>query len=181
MSGHSLTLLALLALAPAAGDGEPSRGASEEPSRRSRIGVANYYGVAAGVSRYPSFEQTLHLGLRQRAGRGSRMIGYSLTLSTGGADRYFAGYLASRHHVTAAFYDRPRPRLFATFGGGIALLARLPTTLEVEGRLGILFAQRPDRRVAGVVGGMLRVGWNVRFLEYVPMPQIGAFFGLVLR
>ncbi|MCA9660039.1 MAG: hypothetical protein KC486_16970 [Myxococcales bacterium] len=171
------TLATLLVVAsPAAQTDAPER---SDPGPRLVLG--NYYGAVAGVSPWPSFEQTLMIGASLAPRRAAAAVGYSLSITSGLADRYAIGSLTTRHHVTATFAGGRRERLFATLGGGFAMMLILPTSVEIEGRLGLTFAERADRRVVGVFGGMARLGWNVYHRESAPMPQLGLFLGLLLR
>lgn len=174
-------LLSTLALLLATASPSARRSPAEGPPRRTRLVLGNYYGAVAGVSPRPSFERTLMLGARLAPRHRASALGYSLSLSIGGADRYGIGILTSRHHLTATFTGGRRERLFAALGGGFAMMLTLPTTVEVEGRVGLTFAERADRRVVGVFGGMARLGWDIYHRETVPMPQLGLFIGLLLR
>jgi hypothetical protein len=173
-------------------DLEPERPAAatastaEPPvSERAHFVFANYYGLTVGVSPLPSFDQVLFLGraFASKAPGARRLaLGYSLTLSLGGADRYTSGIIATRHHITAKLYGGRRERLMLAIGGGLALHAIIaPSVAEAEARIGYLFGGRLQRRRAGVIGLSARLGWNFRQREYAPMPQIGAFIGLLLR
>lgn len=146
---------------------------------------ANHYGLSFGVSPFPSFDQTFFFGgaLAAREDGARRLaLGYSLTLSLGYADRYSQGLITTRHHVTANFYGGPRERLFAAIGGGgFFFYGFIPTGLEVEGRLGYVFGRLRERRGVGVVGGVARVGWDIRHREYAPLPQLGIFLGVLVR
>lgn len=167
----------------------PEPAAEPEPSSPVPPGphfvVANYYGVTAGVSPAPSFDQTLFLGrgLRARAPAARRLaLGYSFTLSLGLAERYSVGLATTRHHFTANFHGGRRQRLFTAVGGGFALFAGyIPSVVEVEGRIGYLFGRGLQRRAVGVVGALARVGWDFRHRERAPMPQLGVFVGFLVR
>jgi len=158
---------------------------------------ANHYSLTFGLEEVPSGDIALFFGRALPALAPTRAhrrwaLGYQLTVSVGGADRYALSAFTHRHHLMAVGYSVRRPRLYVTIGGGIAIFAGTPRPLppgawrpsvaEFEGRLGYIFGpRRHRRRLAGVVGGMARLGWNAASLEKAPVPQIGAFLGLLLR
>jgi hypothetical protein len=140
-------------------------------------------GVTMGISPIPSIDVPLYFG--GYLPRGPWALGYQFTFSGGGAERYLRGFVTHRHHFTALRPFGDYDRLFATVGGGVAFLAypfyylqsEVRPVIEAEGRLGLRFA--PGRR--GVLGVLLRLGWNVGFGELAPMPQFGLFIGGVTR
>jgi hypothetical protein len=158
---------------------------------------ANHYGLTWGLGPVPSGDIALFFGRALPALAPSRAhqrwaLGYQLTLSVGNADRYFLSGLTQRHHLMAVSYGTLRPRLYAAIGGGIAIFSGgylpanpgdwRPSVAEFEGRLGYIFGRRRDqRRLAGVVGGTARLGWNAASLEKAPVPQLGAFIGFLVR
>ncbi|MEZ4380455.1 MAG: hypothetical protein R3A79_03860 [Nannocystaceae bacterium] len=145
----------------------------------------NTYGLTAGVSYLPSLDSTFFFGraLRERELSPRRWaIGYQFTNSIGGAERYLLGALTLRHSVAAYTYSASS-RLMASAALGVGFFVGVvPAFLEGEGRVAYVFGKRRDeRRVAGIVGGMLRLGWHFHTLERVPMPQVGAFVGFAVR
>ncbi|HGG57234.1 MAG TPA: hypothetical protein ENK31_05515 [Nannocystis exedens] len=157
---------------------------SVSPARPHFVFV-NTYGVTFGINTIGSFDSAFFFGaaLKRRAERSRRWaLGYQLTLSAGGAERYLSGLLTIRHHLAAYTYS-PSKRLFGSVGAGLALFFGLqPAVLEAEGRLGFVFGRkRRDRRLAGIAGGMLRLGWHFHNDELIPMPQVGAFIGFAVR
>ena len=157
---------------------------SVSPARPHFVFV-NTYGVTFGVNTIGSFDSAFFFGaaLRRRTERTRRWaLGYQLTLSAGGAERYLVGLFTVRHHLAAYTYS-PSKRLFASVGAGLALFAGLqPAVLEGEGRLGFVFGRkRKEKRLAGIAGGMLRLGWHFHNDELIPMPQVGAFIGFAVR
>lgn len=158
---------------------------------------ANHYGLTWGLGPIPSGDIALFFGRALPALAPSRAhqrwaLGYQLTLSVGNADRYFLSGFTQRHHLMAVSYGTLRPRLYAAIGGGIAIFSGgdlpanpgdwRPSVAEFEGRLGYIFGRRRDqRRLAGVVGGTARLGWNAASLEKAPVPQLGAFIGFLVR
>ncbi len=139
----------------------------EEPKSRFVFGFMP--GLSMGLNVLPSFDLPFFFGGRLKARPWA--LGYQGTLTVGGADRYFYGYLTHRHHVTAqrGFRDRG----FVSVGGGVALLLVRPV-IEVEGRVALRFG--PRRR--GIFGGLARLGWNVAYGERAPAPQFGLFVGV---
>lgn len=116
------------------------------------------------------------------SGRGRRWsLGYQATLSVGFAERYSAGFVTHRHHLTAMNVGERRWRLFASAGGGLAFLIPYIPVIEAEGRIGITFPKRrPLTRALGVFGVLVRLGWNVGAREKLPMPQAGLFIGALV-
>ncbi|MCB9568751.1 MAG: hypothetical protein H6710_16305 [Myxococcales bacterium] len=145
---------------------------------------ANTYGLTFGISPLPSVDVTSFFGgaLRRREGQERRWaIGYQVTVSVGLAERYILGLLTHRHHIAAYTYSAGG-RLFASASLGLAFLTIVPGVLEGEGKLGYLFgARRHTAHIAGVFGGMLRLGWHFHMMEKLPMPQVGLFLGFVVR
>lgn len=152
--------------------GPPPGSTDDGAPRRLVWGV--FPGVTFGASVVPSIDLPVFLG---RPLLGSRWaVGAQITLSSGGAERYRWGLVTHRYHVTG-MWSAPDPRrLRLTVGGGVALLVYRPV-IEVEVRIGVGLGAR--RRV--VLGVMSRVGWNVGYGEYAPMPQLGVFVGGVGR
>jgi len=158
---------------------------------------ANHYGLTMGLEEIPSGDISLFFGRAMSALSPARAhrrwaLGYQLTLSVGGADRYVHSGFTHRHHLMAVSYGTLRPRLYAAVGGGLAVFGGFivpaaprtwrPSIAEVEGRLGYIFGRRRhSRRLVGVVGGTARVGWNAASLEKAPVPQLGAFIGFLVR
>lgn len=153
------------------------------PPRARRFVLAFMPGATMGMSPLPSLDVPLYFG--GFLPRGPWALGYQFTFSVGGAERYIRGFVAHRHHLTALRPFGDRDRLFAAVGGGIAFLAypvdslhpEVRPVIEAEGRLGLRFA--PGRR--GVLGVLLRLGWNTGFGELAPLPQFGLFIGGVTR
>ena len=155
---------------------------------------ANHYGLTFGLDSVPSGELSLFFGRALPALAPARAhqrwaLGYQVTLSGGGADRYLLAYVTLRHHLMAVSYGTLRPRLYAAIGGGLAVFSYSSaprdwraSVAEVEGRVGYIFGRhRDERRVVGVVGGTARLGWNAASLEKAPVPQLGAFIGFLIR
>ncbi len=145
----------------------------------------NTSGLTYGINRFGSFDSTFFLGaaLRRRTTKARRWaLGYQFTLSAGGAERSLLGLFALRHHLAAYTYS-PSKRLFASASAGVAFFfGLLPAVLEAEGRLGFVFGRhRKDRRIAGIAGAKLRMGWHFHNDELIPMPQLGAFIGFAAR
>jgi hypothetical protein len=154
-------------LEPQTPDAAASPAQPEEPKPRFVFGFMP--GLSMGLNVLPSFDLPFFFGGRLKARPWA--LGYQGTLTVGGADRYFFGYLTHRHHITAqrGFRDRG----FVGVGGGVALLLVRPV-IEVEGRVALRFG--PKRR--GIVGGLARLGWNVAYGERAPVPQFGLFLGV---
>lgn len=144
-----------------------------EPAPPRRVAFAFLPAVTAGVSPLPSLDLAFFLGGRL-PGR-PWFLGYQFTFSSGLAERYTAGLMTHRHHLTAMRSFGRGERGFASLGGGVAVLALYPV-VEVEGRVGVRFG--PKRR--GVFGALARLGWNIHYREQAPMPQLGLMFGVAL-
>lgn len=124
-----------------------------------------------GLSTSPSLDLPLFFGAA--LGRRPWALGYQLTGSSGLADRYIAGLLAHRHHLTAMHRFGADGRGHFTVGAGVALLSVRPL-LEAEARIAARFGKR--RR--GVIGVVTRLGWNFGYGERAPLPQFGLVLGL---
>jgi hypothetical protein len=145
----------------------------------------NTYGLTAGISYFPSFDSSFFFGraLRERELNPRRWaLGYQATISVGGAERYLLGLLTLRHSFAAYTYSASG-RLMASAALGVGFfVGAKPAILEGEGRVAYVFGKRRDeRRLAGLVGGVLRLGWHFHTLERIPMPQVGAFIGFAVR
>jgi hypothetical protein len=145
-------------------------GSASEPRRR--VVVAFLPSLTMGISPLPSHNPALFVGGRLR---GAWALGYQLTLSMGLAERYFLGLYTHRHHVTAMRPFGATGRGFVSVGGGAAFLITNPV-VEVEGRVGLRWGSKKY----GVVGVMMRLGWDVGHREQAPMPQLGVFFGVAV-
>jgi hypothetical protein len=160
------------------------RGEDISPARPHFVFI-NTYGLTAGVNYFPSWDSSFFFGgaLRKREKTPRRWaLGYQLTASLGGADRYSIGAATLRHHLAAYTYSASGRLLAAASIGGAFFLGVQPAVLEGEGRIAYVFGKRrQERRLAGMVGGMLRLGWNYYYKELVPMPQVGAFVGFAVR
>jgi hypothetical protein len=190
-----LLLLALTSapLTPSPGaPGAPLPAADDPVPPGKHFVFANHYGLSFGLNAAPSGELTLFFGHAMPArARGARRwaLGYQPTFTVGGADRYLAGMFTQRHHLTALSHGGLHPRLHLAFGGGLVIFNGVdiparwrPSVAEAEGQIGYLFGRhRARRRVVGVVGLKLRLGWNAASLEKAPVPMLGGFLGLVLR
>lgn len=143
---------------------------AEAPPRRRGLVFAFMPGLTFGVSRLPSLNLAFFFGGRLR-GR-AWALGYQITGSSGGAERYIWGTLTHRHHVTAMRPFGATGRGLVTVGGGLAFLVLSPV-VEAEARVAWRFGER--RR--GLLGLVARLGWNVGYDERAPMPQLGVVFG----
>lgn len=163
---------------------EPAKLKPPYPARPHFVFV-HTYGLTFGLNTIPSGEAAFFFGraigerdlsIRRWA------LGYQATVSVGGADRYSDGELTLRGHLMAATY-RAHDRLYASMGLGLAFYRGwIPQVLEGEGKIALVFgARRNHRRIAGLVGANLRLGWNYVHSERAPAPQIGAFIGFVRR
>lgn len=144
--------------------------AAEVAERRRRFVFSFSGGATAGLNYVPSGDLTFFFGRRTVKGRWA--LGYQLTLSVGGAERYGLGFFTHRHHLTGQRTFGARERGFVSVGGGLALMLMLPA-VEVEGRVGVRFGER--RR--GVFGGLARLQYTLLFSELAPVPQLGLFLG----
>ncbi len=124
-----------------------------------------------GVDPLPSLELPLFFGAR-RPGR-PWALGYQFTWSSGGAERYFWGLFAHRHHLTAMRGFGSAGRGIFTLGAGVAVLLVVPV-VEAEARVLWRFGKR--RR--GLVGMVSRLGWNFGYGELAPLPQLGLVLGV---
>jgi len=144
----------------------------------------NTYGMTLGISYAPSWDTSLFFGAALRRGETPRRwaLGYQLTGSLGLADRYYDSIKTVRHHLAAYSYSSSG-RLLASASLGVAFFQGYqPAILEGEGRIGYMFGRRRlERRLVGIVGGMLRLGWTFLTVEEVPMPQFGVFLGFAVR
>lgn len=150
-------------------------GASVEvrpPARRRRFVFAWMLGLTFGVSRWmiPSVTGSTFYGGRLRHERWA--LGVMLTGTFGMADRYFAGILGVRLHLTALHHFGARG--FATIGAGVASFFYVPAVAEVETRVGAKIGAK--RRV--LLGGQVRLGIDFIDREKVPLPQFGLFTGM---
>lgn len=160
-----------------------------------RLVFSNTYGLNLGIlSPIPSGELGLFLGsslLPRKGGDGSdwtSAIGYQLSLSLGAAEdstyqvspgRRFAGerLFFHRHHLTLTGYGGARGRLYYAVGGGVWMWMAEFGGFEGQGRLGVRFAVRDDRRLSGVFGGQVRLTGAV---QGAPVPQFGLFLGFMV-
>ncbi len=144
----------------------------------------NTYGLTAGIKYFPSWDSSFFFGraLRKRQTPRRWALGYQLTTSLGGAERYVYGFATLRHHLAAYTYSASGRLLAAASVGGAFFLGIQPAVLEGEGRVAYVFGRRrQERRLAGMVGGMVRLGWTYTHQELIPMPQVGAFVGFAVR
>ncbi|MCY1060737.1 hypothetical protein [Nannocystis sp. SCPEA4] len=81
--------------------------------------------------------------------------------------------MTHRHYLTGLHVYGRKHRGFASIGGGVALMLPLRPQIEVEARMGVRLGK--ERR--WVVGGLVRLGWNIFHRERAPMPQLGLFIG----
>ncbi len=130
-------------------------------------------GITAGISPLPSLDFPFFFGGRLR--NNPWALGVQFTFSAGYAERYGAGFMTHRYHLTAMRAFGARERGFASVGGGLAVLAVYPV-IEAETRVGLRFGSR--RR--GIVAGTMRLGWNIAYREQAPMPQFGVVLGVAL-
>ena len=135
-----------------------------------RIVFAFMPALTFGLAPVPSLDLPLFLGGRLR-GR-PWALGYQLTWSGGGAERYL-GFWVHRHHVTATRIFGSAGRGLITAGGGVALIVLSPI-IEAEVRV----AWRFGKRRRGLLGLVSRLGWNVGFGELAPLPQLGLVLGM---
>jgi len=143
------------------------------PPKPRRFVFAFLPGITAGISPLPSLDFAFFFGGRLPRSRWA--LGYQFTFSTGFAERYPAGMMTHRHHLTAMRSFGARDRGFVSVGGGVAVLAVYPV-VEAETRVGFRFGSRRN----GVVAGLARLGWNVANREQAPMPQFGVVLGVAL-
>lgn len=143
------------------------------PPPQRRFVIAFLPSILMGISPLPSQNLALFLGARLK--RSPWALGYQFTFSNGFADRYYKGLLAHRHHIMALRSFGARDRGFTSVAGGAAFLGWNPV-VEVEGRSGLRWGSRRY----GVVGALVRVGWDVGHRERAPMPQLGLFFGIAV-
>jgi hypothetical protein len=141
-----------------------------EPRRR--VVVAFLPSITMGISPLPSHNPALFLGGRLA---NAWALGYQLTLSMGLAERYSLGFFTHRHHITAMRAFGATGRGFVAVGGGAAFMMTSPV-VEAEGRIGLRWGGKKQ----GVVGVMMRLGWDVGHRERAPMPQFGVFFGVAM-
>ena len=170
--------LLLLASEPPPQDTGPTGPRYVRPmAPHSRVGEfvgAWWAGPTMGISPIPSISPvTAFFGARLAS---PWALGYQLSFSVGGAERYFGSSfipMAHRHHVAAMrSFGRNRRGLVST-GGGLAFVAPLSPVVEVEGRVAVRFGAGKWH-----FGGLVRLGWDVGHQEYAPMPQFGIFIGL---
>lgn len=69
------------------------------------------------------------------------------------------------------------PRLFYAMGGAAVFGDATPVGIEVEGKLGWVFARSGQSRRKGVLGGQIRLGTPS---GGVPAPQFAVFLGLLV-
>lgn len=123
---------------------------------------------------------------RHWAALGARLTGTLGTMMlTESLDRLSHGV---RVHFTITGAAGRRGRLAYSAGVGPALAFRhtppahphevSPFGVDVEGRLGYLFGQRPGSRLVGMVGGTLRVAVSVERHGALPLPSLGLFIGI---
>ncbi|WP_143141397.1 hypothetical protein [Nannocystis exedens] len=141
------------------------------PAAKSRFVFAFLPGPTFGISYLPSANLPFFFGGRLR--RSPWALGFQFTVSTGLAERYVSGLLTHRYHITGLTSFGARGRGFASVGGGFAVRFLSPM-VEVEGRVGYRFGS--SRR--GIVGGMVRLGYDFAHREGLPVPQVGAFIGV---
>ncbi|MCY0987128.1 hypothetical protein OV203_08335 [Nannocystis sp. ILAH1] len=141
------------------------------PAAKSRFVFAFLPGPTFGLSYLPSANLPFFFGARLK--HSPWALGFQFTLSTGLAERYFAGLLTHRYHITALTSFGAKGRGFASVGGGFAVRFLSPM-VEVEGRVGFRFGS--SRR--GIVGGQVRLGYDFAHREGAPVPQVGAFIGV---
>ena len=181
-----LTTLALALLAA------PPSPVELDATRRRLVfaaGLALGFGVLHPI---PSGELALFLGgelrpRRRRAGGVWRTaLGYQGTVSAGYADLHFArsprdrslsGIAFHRHGLAALGVGGPRARLFYGMGGALVFGDANTVGLEVEGKLGWVFARSDRSRRKGVLGGQIRLGTP---FGGVPAPQFAVFVGLLV-
>lgn len=142
----------------------------EPPPRRRGLVFAFMPALTFGLAAVPSLDLPFYFGGRLR---GPWALGYQFTWSSGGAERYVFGLMTHRHHITGMRGFGRGGRGLATVGGGAAFLWIVPI-VEVEGRV----AWRFGKRRRGFVGGVARLGWNVGYGEYAPLPQLGVVLGV---
>ena len=131
-------------------------------------------GPTMGISAIPSISPaTAFFGARTGS---PWALGYQISLSIGGAERYFGDFfipMAHRHHVTAMrSFGRNRRGLVGT-GGGVAFTGRTNPVAELEGRVAVRFGSGKWH-----LGALLRLGLDIGHDERAPMPQFGIFIGL---
>jgi hypothetical protein len=157
---------------PAAAEGtEAAPGQSEAAAPKNRFVFAFLPALTFGLGPAPSFDLPLFFGRRLK--RSPWALGFQLTMSIGGAERYFLGIFTHRYHVTAMTSFGKNDRGFASVGGGLAVRLWSPL-VEAEGRLGFRFGAR--RR--GMVGGVVRLGYDFMHRELAPAPQVGVVLGV---
>ncbi|MDC0721613.1 hypothetical protein [Nannocystis bainbridge] len=137
--------------------------------KKPRFVFAFLPGPTFGLSHLPSVNLPFFFGGRLK--HSNWALGFQFTLSAGLAERYFSGLLTHRYHLMGLTQFGARGRGFASVGGGFAVRMFSPM-VEVEGRVGFRFGRR------GVVGGMVRLGYDFAHREGAPVPQVGAFIGV---
>lgn len=158
----------------AAPPGVPDTQPVEAPPPKPRKFVFAFLpGITAGISPLPSIDLPFFFGGRLR--NSPWALGFQFTFSSGYAERYGAGMMTHRYHLTAMRGFGANERGFASVGGGMAVLAVYPV-VEAETRIGLRFG--PRRR--GIVAATVRLGWNVAYREQAPMPQFGLVCGVAL-
>ena len=175
-------------------DPSGERALRKSPAYRKLV-LAGNFGLGFGVlDALPSIDANMFLGTdapprRSRKGRLWRAaFGYQVSLTLGRADHaslVFSEIPSSledqiffhRHHLTVLGYGGPGERLFYSFGAGIWMNYASFRGVELEGRIGVRFAVRPDVRGSGVFGLQTRL---TAAIDGIPLPQFGPFIGFLI-
>lgn len=166
----------------------------KSPAYRKLV-FAGTFGLGFGVlDALPSIDGNMFLGTdapprRNRKGRLWRAaFGYQVSLTMGRADHASLVFsevpsaledqiFFHRHHLTVLGYGGPKERLFYSFGAGIWMNFASFRGVELEGRIGVRFAVRPDVRGSGIFGLQTRL---TAAIDGIPLPQFGPFIGFLV-